>query len=139
MLFKDGKELQNLLNSFSHIYTMNTHYKEEKKITSDEILLHQDPTIKIQIKRYFAEKLEVLDAIFKTTIGPALAHIPGDAEQTSVPCINGNQMEVIINIQLRNWLCNCSNKNKWWVNGVRWDNVYRLTTIPTPPTTLNKV
>ena len=57
-VFKDGKELQNLVNSFSNIYTTNTHYEDENKVTSDEISLHQDPTIKIQIKKCFAEKLK---------------------------------------------------------------------------------
>ena len=52
----------------------------------------------------------MLDTNFKATIGPAPAHIPGGAEQTLVPCIYGNQTEVIINIQLTNWLCNCLNK-----------------------------
>ena len=46
-----------MVNLFSHIYTTNTPYEEEEKITSDEIPLHQDPTFKIQIKRCFAEKL----------------------------------------------------------------------------------
>ena len=49
----------------------------------------------------------MLDGIFKTTIGPALAHIRGNAEQTLVPGINRNQMEVVINIQLTTWLHNC--------------------------------
>ena len=38
----------------------------------------------------------VLDAVFMTTIGPALAQFPGDAEQTLVPCIKGDQMEAIL-------------------------------------------
>ena len=55
----------------------------------------------------------MLDAIFKTTIGPAPAHNPGDSEQTLAPCIIGNQTEVVINIQLTTWLYNCLNTHKW--------------------------
>ena len=54
----------------------------------------------------------MLDAIFKTTIGPALTHISGDAEQTLAPCIKGNQTDVIINNHITDWLHNCLNKHK---------------------------
>ena len=45
-----------MVNSFLYTYTTNTCYKEVNKVTSEEIPLHQDPTVKIQIKRHFAEE-----------------------------------------------------------------------------------
>ena len=46
-----------ILTHLHNKHSLNTCYEEEKKVISDEIPLHQDLTIKIQIKTHFAEKL----------------------------------------------------------------------------------